>query len=90
MYFRESENIAIEMSLNQGRLVHYPPAQGTEQNFKLTCLTRHEYLSVYNVYNSWKDMHKIFFKKNRERELKIKSGKVKIFFIVCEKAFGGK
>ena len=22
MYFRESENIAIEMSLNQGRLVH--------------------------------------------------------------------
>ncbi len=37
VYFRESENIAIEMSLNQGRLVHYPPAQGTEQNFKLTC-----------------------------------------------------
>ena len=37
VYFRESKNMAIEMSLNQGRLVHYPPAQGTEQNFKLTC-----------------------------------------------------
>ena len=24
VYFRESENIAIEMSLNQGRLVHDP------------------------------------------------------------------
>ena len=31
VYFRESENIAIEMSLNQGRLVHYPPAQGTNK-----------------------------------------------------------
>ena len=37
VYFRESENVAIEMTLNQGRLVHYPPAQGTKQNFKLTC-----------------------------------------------------
>jgi hypothetical protein len=31
VYFRESENIAIEMTLNQGRLVHYPPAQGTNK-----------------------------------------------------------
>ena len=31
VYFRESENVAIEMTLNQGRLVHYPPAQGTNK-----------------------------------------------------------
>ena len=31
VYFRESKNMAIEMTLNQGRLVHYPPAQGTNK-----------------------------------------------------------
>ena len=25
------KNMAIEMTLNQGRLVHYPPAQGTNK-----------------------------------------------------------
>ena len=34
VYFRESENIAIETPLNQGRLVHYPPAQGTMKFLK--------------------------------------------------------
>ena len=31
VYFRASENVVIEMTLNQGRLVHYPPAQGTNK-----------------------------------------------------------
>jgi len=28
---RKKKNMAIEMTLNQGRLVHYPPAQGTNK-----------------------------------------------------------
>ena len=90
MYFRESEAIEIEMSLNQGRLVHYPPFQGTNKIFKLTCWITHDCLSIYNDYNSWKDMRKIFLKNKIKREIKIKIKVVRLkFAIVCEKAFGG-
>ena len=49
------------------------------------------YLSVDNVFNSRKDMLKIFLKriKERNKDLKIKVVRLK-FAIVCEKVFGGK
>ncbi len=40
VYFRESENIAIEMPLNQGRLVHIYPSPFAEASlhFFIACL----------------------------------------------------